>query len=110
MCDHLSRLYGLFSYRAWHFLRCNVLHSFAAAVEVDAGIFALAFGDHLHFKTAFFAVEHIARDGILGVGVTHGWLLWVIFSRQRPGSCYDPAMGRAALFMPKAWRCGIQLP
>lgn len=69
---HQQSLAELLPDRAGHFLRSNVLHALSAAVEIDTGFFALAFGNNLHLETAFFAAEHVARGGILGVGVAHG--------------------------------------
>jgi hypothetical protein len=86
MRDQRSRLYELFPHGTGNFLRRDVLHILTAAVKVDAGIFALTLGDDLHFETAFFAAEHIARGGILGVGVTHGWLPWCENCKETVGT------------------------
>lgn len=59
------------------FLRRDIFHVFAAAVEVDAGLVAIAFGDDLQLEATLLALVHITRGGILLDGVTHSELLCV---------------------------------
>lgn len=70
--SYLASLLLLFTYRAGHFERRDVFHVLAAALELDAGLFAFAFFGDLDFELAFFAAEHVARGGGVGIGVTHG--------------------------------------
>lgn len=102
--SYLASLLLLFTYRAGHFERRDVFHVLAAALEFDAGLFAFAFFGDLDFKLAFFAAEHVARGGGVGIGVTHGGLL----NLGLPGPHGGPAIENVcALVMPKSWPCGI---
>ena len=64
-------VFSLFSHGAGNFLRSDILHVFATAIEVDAGFVAIALGDDLHLEAAFLTTVHITRGGTLLIGVTH---------------------------------------